>query len=140
MNKSSWEAVLEYYKLHFGIGEDLVELVADYDIILLAATGATNAMISEILDIDAEMIQEVLRSLCDGFAGWDTPLPYNPYLIYADCLSEAEHKDSSVEDPDQEFVGKLFVEFGIPTFLANTMLNVVKKCYSIEAAVNSRWV
>ena len=127
MCRSSWDELLLYYKEHFNLDEEVVNLMADYDIVFLSATGASNESISNILDIDIEVVPEVLARICDGFTGWTTELSVNPYLIYQ-------------EAPDS----KWFIEDNRLSGMSEndilSALNLVRKFTSIEEKINETLV
>lgn len=139
MVKSSWDEVLSYYKEHFGLGEDVVELMADYDIIMLSSTGASNVTISKVLDVDLAVIPRVLSNLCEGFGGWSIQLSTNPYMIFQDCKEAVSNNESIENDLDAEFVGRMLVEHNMPPEIAEMALKVGRKCLEIENRINTAW-
>lgn len=88
-NQSNWEAVKEFYKEKFDLGGKLVELNANYTILLMCASGASNKSIAKFLDISEKSVGFVLNEVFP-FDGWSKDLPFNPYKIYKQCKGDTE--------------------------------------------------
>lgn len=86
MENIEWKTIQEFYKEHFGTEMWLIEMLANRDILLLCASGASNTSISNFLDIPVDEIELVIKEAFE-FPGWNTDLPINPYkefLTYGD--------------------------------------------------------
>lgn len=97
---NDWEYIKEFYKQHFGIDNWVVEMMANRDILLLCASGASNRTISTFLDISQDEIELVIKESFD-FIGWKEDLPVNPYRLYSNVLGSfdefyKEMKNSNV--------------------------------------------
>ena len=84
---NDWDYIKEFYKEHFGIDNWVVEMMANRDILLLCASGASNKTISNFLDISEGEIELVIKEAFD-FIGWEQDLSCNPYKIYQDHPEE----------------------------------------------------
>lgn len=81
MNEKQWQEIRDFYKDTFGIDEELVDYLSSIDILLMCASGSSNDVISETLDIDLSCVQRIVRSIYD-FGGWEDDLPINPHKIH----------------------------------------------------------
>lgn len=84
-----FDDIKEFYKTTFGLSEEMVELVSDYDVVLLCCSGASNKYISEYLDIPLEDVEKILTRRI-GFEGWVLDLHSNPYAIYLKVNGDEE--------------------------------------------------
>lgn len=104
MGTVEWKTIQEFYKEHFGTDMWLIEMLANRDILLLCASGASNTTISTFLDIPVDEIQLVLKEAFE-FAGWDVDLPINPYKevqAYGNFDREDLCKYPELKDIDQQ--------------------------------------
>lgn len=97
---NDWEYIKEFYKEHFGIDNWVVEMMANRDVLLLCASGASNKTISTFLDISENEVRLVIEEAFD-FTGWAVDLPINPYRLYSNVLGDfnefyKEMKNSNV--------------------------------------------
>lgn len=76
-----YEAVKRLYKEIYGIDEDIIDLLADYDIMYNCVVGLSNTEISDLLGIDIEIIKNVLENRFN-FIGWKYSLDFSPLYIY----------------------------------------------------------
>lgn len=76
-----WEIVKDFYVTTFSVPEELVDLVASSDVLLMCVSGACNESISNTLSIDVDIVGEILSTVLD-FDGWDEDLNLNPYFVY----------------------------------------------------------
>lgn len=96
---SDWKKIITWYKETLNIPEKLVELAADFEIVQLASTGASNDEISEILNMDVSDISSVLSSrVSDSFTGWETTLDFNPNAILMDILENSRNGITPIDD------------------------------------------
>lgn len=79
--QSNWEAVKEFYKEKFDLDGKLVELNANYTILLMCASGASNESIATFLEIPEHSVELILNEVF-GFTGWKKDMDYNPYKLY----------------------------------------------------------
>ena len=121
----------------FGISPELVDLLADNDILIMCVSGSSNATISKNLDIDIESINEIILNILD-FTGWKYDMDINPLSIYND-LAFLENKGGY----------PLFKEFDIIISKKNpdigekdrkTMFRLCKLYDSISSRLDKEWV
>jgi hypothetical protein len=86
MNEERWKVIRQFYMDTFGISPDLVDLLADKDILTMCVSGASNRSISTALDIEEEDVKKVIQAIFD-FNGWEKDLSINP-LILNDVLDK----------------------------------------------------
>lgn len=78
---SSWKRVQDFYKNAFDLGNYIVDLMADYNIVLLCVSGSSNDSISKALDLDIDDIRNTIKNRL-SFDGWETNLKFSPYYTY----------------------------------------------------------
>jgi hypothetical protein len=137
MNKEKWDEIKQFYMDNFGISPDLVDLLADNDIITLCASGSSNDSISVSLDIDRSAIDTIILNVFD-FTGWKYDLDVNPlniyndlafiknkggYPLYKDFRDVVSKKDSTIKDID-----------------IKTMFRLCKLYNSISTRLDREWV
>ena len=83
MDKDKWNEIKQFYVDSFGISPELVDLLADNDIITMCVSGSSNATISKNLDIEVESVNTVILTILD-FTGWKYDMSINPLSIYND--------------------------------------------------------
>jgi hypothetical protein len=83
MDKDRWNEIKQFYVDSFGISPELVDLLADNDIITMCVSGSSNDSISISLDIDRKTIDDITLSILD-FTGWKYDMSINPLSIYND--------------------------------------------------------
>ena len=127
--------VKKFYLDNFGIKPDLVELLADNDILTMCASGSSNKSISDMFDIEESDIEEVLLAIF-SFAGWKDDLEINPLYIYNALETES-------------FASGLFLfnkfKVWIPAYLdytqdqIKTMFRLCKRYTSIANRIEREW-
>lgn len=131
MNKDNWEAVKKFYVETFNVTDDLVDLVADSEILHMCATGASNLSISNTLDIDIEIVKTVISSVYD-FDGWATDLEINPYKEFEKFRDRGQY---------------LFVDFdrhieSVSPYSGVPIMDMFRSCKSYERIkinIDSNW-
>ena len=89
MSKIHFDKVKEFYKETFGVSDELVELMADKDILSMSVEGSSNESISHILNVDVDSVGEVLHKVLK-FRGWQNDLNFSPYQLFYKTNSEEE--------------------------------------------------
>jgi len=113
---------------NMGIAEDLVDLMADFDILREIAAGRSNKAISERLDIDEDDVKEVAKKYFD-FEGFDKDFGFDPYTIYRRCNGNS---------------GAFSYEVTLTTAEANPdditlAYRVCRKFAELERRINEEW-
>ena len=121
----------------FGISPELVDLLADNDILVMCVSGSSNATISRNLDIEIESINTIILTILD-FTGWKYDMGINPLSIYNDLAfvnnkggyplfkefdAVITKKDPSIGEKDRK-----------------TMFRVCKLYDSISSRLDKEWV
>lgn len=98
MREEGWKHLKQFYRESFGISEDVVDLLACNDVLLLCASGSSTDSISKALDIDLSDIKDILLTVFD-FQGWKIDLDFNPYSVfcYLHNMDRYSYKDFSNE-------------------------------------------
>jgi hypothetical protein len=137
MNEEKWNDVKQFYVNSFGISPELVDLLADNDILTLCVSGSSNATISTNLDIDVECVNEIILNILD-FTGWKYDLDINPLNVYND-LAFIDNKggyplykefDAIIIKKDPSIVDKD----------RKTMFRLCKLYDSISSRLDKEWV
>ena len=81
----TWEEVKKFYQDTFGIDSWAVEVMANLDILVLCASGASNKSISIFTDIGCDEVSGVIKQTF-SFDGWEENLPINPYSMYKEFI------------------------------------------------------
>lgn len=123
-----YESIKNLYKEHFNIDGDLVDLLADYEIMYYCVTGLSNKDISEILDIEEKAIKDVLINRFN-FYGWRTNLDYNPIFIY--------NKVNGNKVLFYTAIKAIFPE--IPKFIINKSFAISKKFTKYEYSIDRKF-
>jgi hypothetical protein len=135
-----WDAVKEFYEEKFGIEGWVVEMYANFDILILCASGASNESIETFLEIDAKEVLKVIQDTFD-FDGWKEDLPVNPYKIYCDLEKEFE----KYEHKDVRFMSEMTSALNSYT-QANKDATIYKAYWicrtmsDIERKINDEWI
>lgn len=122
----------QLYKDNFGIVEDLVELMANRDILHLTATGSSIDSTSRFLNIDTNEIVETNKKFY-GFDGWTTDMDLNPFVIYK-SLIRAGYWDYETFYHEISTLSPYFNEVMI-----KLMFDVVCKFSTIEELIDKEW-
>jgi len=125
-----WESVKQFYQEKFGIAPELVDVMADFYVLKLCATGASNSSIAHFLDMEVEIVGEIIdRNF--GFTGWDNNLDFNPLRLYKSMneVSKELFRDRVIEDYK-------YVEDAIITrmFDASALVN------NLERLLDENWI
>ena len=136
MKKDGWEVIKRFYMDSFGIPGDLVDLLADSDILTMCASGSSNDSISKMFDIDELDVKAVISAIFK-FDGWTYDLEINPLRIYEGLETDT-------------FLGGylLFNKFKtwIPPYTSyssdeiKTMFRICKLYKSIDLRIEKEWI
>ena len=137
MKEEKWNEIKQFYMNSFGISPELVDLLADNDILVMCVSGSSNATISRNLDIEIESINTIILTILD-FTGWKYDMGINPLSIYNDLAfvknkggyplfkefdAVITKKDPSIGEKDRK-----------------TMFRVCKLYDSISSRLDKEWV
>ena len=137
MKEEKWNEIKQFYMDSFGISPELVDLLADNDILVMCVSGSSNATISRNLDIEIESINTIILTILD-FTGWKYDMSINPLSIYNDLAfiknkggyplfkefdAVITKKDPSIGEKDRK-----------------TMFRVCKLYDSISSRLDKEWV
>lgn len=89
MNEQTWNEIKKFYKEVFGIDEELVELMACDNVLLMCASGSSNPSIAHTLELDIGSVNEIISRIF-GFEGWQVDLPFNPYRLFNDLVTNGK--------------------------------------------------
>lgn len=112
MNENKWEDIKQFYMDNFSIPGDIVDLLADRDILTMCAAGASNESISTTLNVDKDSIGLVIKAIFD-FDGWDSDLEINPQFIFNSLRDNGKHlfkdfKAACLPIKDEIAVGNMY--------------------------------
>ncbi len=134
MNDTRWNIIREFYSKNFNIPEDLVDLVASNDIILMCVSGSSNSSISRILDIDEDSIKDILSTVLD-FNGWEYDLQLNPYRVFNDLANKGKTLFQPFQEELISSFGPLLVDEDI-----KTMFRICRIYSKLELLLDREWV
>lgn len=81
-----WNTMKKFYVDTFGIRDEVVEMMASDNILLLSASGASNDRISRVLDINIDSVTSAICFYLSNedvdFSGWEESLKINPFSVY----------------------------------------------------------
>lgn len=83
-----WEKIKDLLHVTTKIPKDIVDIIADDEILSLCASGYDIKMISVVLNIDEEEIKQLLQKYF-GFDGFESRLPFDPLKYYKSNYSDA---------------------------------------------------
>jgi hypothetical protein len=126
----NWQYIKDFYKEHFGIDGWVVELFANFDILLLCSSGVSNKHIEEFLDIPLDEISKVIKDAF-GFDGWVEDFPINPYRVFNDIGEEKFIDDVRLS---------LTPYIELHSIDLNGLLAICKTMNDIEERINDEWV
>ena len=81
MINKNWIQLKKFYKTQFNLNGEVLEMLADYDILLLCISGLSNLSISKFLDITVREVRKIIMKNLH-FLGWEEDLKWNPYYFY----------------------------------------------------------
>ena len=90
MNEEKWKEIKQFYLDNFNISGDTVDLLADNDILLMSAAGASNVSISSLLNVDLESVNRSIKHAFD-FDGWPEDLEISPFVIFNSLRNEGKY-------------------------------------------------
>lgn len=134
MTDDIWAGIKKYYKDTFGFDEELVELMAGYDVALMCASGASNDTIAKFFNIDSEEIKLVLDELLH-FSGWDIDLSCNPYSVF---VAMTDTYSLSLLENFSTIMKKACPEISDEDM--RNAFNVCLECVKIEQKLDIGWV
>jgi hypothetical protein len=81
MKNKAWTQFKKFYKTSFNLDGKIMDMLADYDVLLLCVSGLSNLSISEFLDVSIKEVRKILMENLH-FLGWEEDLKWNPYYFY----------------------------------------------------------
>jgi hypothetical protein len=81
MINKNWKQLKKFYKTQFNLNGEILEILADYDVLLLCVSGLSNLTISKFLDITTSEVRKIIMKNLH-FLGWEEDLKWNPYYFY----------------------------------------------------------
>jgi hypothetical protein len=81
IQQNLWEQIRQFYQDRLGIEPSLVEIMADFEVLKLCASGSSNTTIAGFLNMDAELVSNIIDKHF-GFMGWKIDLDINPIRLY----------------------------------------------------------
>jgi len=81
MKNKNWKNLKDFYKNCFKIDGKVMEMLADYDVVLLCVSGLSNKTISNFLGICTSEVRKIIMKNLH-FLGWEDDLDWNPYYFY----------------------------------------------------------
>lgn len=77
----AYDLIKKIYKDKLNIDEEIIDLLSEMDIMYYCATGTSNLAISNLLNIDIETVENILKNRFN-FSGWKDTLDFNPLFVY----------------------------------------------------------
>jgi hypothetical protein len=104
---NDWEYIKWFYKKVLGVDSNLVDLIADYDILKLCAEGWSNRHISNELELDLETVTSLI-GWHFGFSGFENDLGLNTKMMYTGSklnkyMFIQQCRTLSPETPEEDF-------------------------------------
>lgn len=129
-----WNQVKNYYHDKFGVEPALVDLMADYDILRLCASGSGNNRISEFLSMDLCDVEFILDRYL-GFKGWTNNLIFSPLKVYSELKDKTYENfvDTIVKTKDDDFAWNLNGEL-------DHAYNSAIIVYNLERLIDEKWI
>ena len=136
MSNPNWNDIRQFYLDNFGIAVDLVDLLADSDILTMCASGSSNESIAISTDIGINDVKKVLLSIYN-FSGWSVDLDINPLGIYEELYSTTFKSGHNLYKLFSDECLKLKPRTSIDT---KTMFRICQICKKIEERIEIEWV
>lgn len=124
---NSFNIITEFYKKEFDIDEEIVKLLADFEICSLSISGMSNLDISSIIGVSEEEISSTLN-LRLGFGGFKETLKFQPLFSYRVCSNRNFEEFRKLVQYEYEYRGDMAELF-----------DVCKKFEEIEEIVSVNW-
>lgn len=83
MENNLWEDVKSFYKTTFNIDAELVDIMANRDVLLMFVSGFSTQTISASLNMDEADVNDAIYKYL-GTVGWDKDLSISPIRMYRD--------------------------------------------------------
>ena len=138
MKEEKWNEIKQFYLDSFGISPDLVDLLADNDILVMCASGSSNKSISAHLDIDIRSIKEIIQSVY-SFPGWEEDIEFNPLQIFNELLDSGDYLFGDFKSSVTDQIDNFGLE-PIRTGGLRIMFRVCKLYESISERLEKEWV
>lgn len=81
MKDKTWEEIRLFYLQRFDIDPELVDIVADMEILKLCVSGASNDHIADSLELSTVHVSDTIQRYFH-FPGWRVDLDINPLSLY----------------------------------------------------------
>jgi hypothetical protein len=124
--RDAWNTIKDFYTENFKISEEVVDIVADHDILLLCASGLSNISIASFLNVDVEDVASAVEKFY-GFRGWISDMKINPYKEYR----TDNNKDTFIERLESAGIDKdaIFTSYAL-----------CEKCFAYDNRIEKEWV
>ena len=133
-----WRNIKTFYEDNFGISEELVEVMACDNILLLCASGTSNKKISEFLDVDEESVADAIDRYLStekiSFSGWDISLRVNPFSIYQMVVLLTGCDDYDIYRSE---IISLSLDMDEDTLYLSYIIS--KKYFEIDSTIDKEW-
>lgn len=129
-NQELWHQIKKFYREKFGIEPDLVNLMADFDIMRLCASGSSTVSIAEFLGANPDDVADLLDMRL-GFFGWGKDLTFSPLRVY-----------NKLEDKNLEsFRNKVVTAYGyIHNDDITKMYSAAELISRLEQLLDEKWI
>ncbi len=129
MENETWNQIKQFYKDKFDVEPALVDIMADYDIIKLCATGASNKSIANILKLEPYDVSCIIDKRL-GFKGWTNDLKFNPLQTYKNL------------DTNDFLVYEDYVvtRYGYESGILEMSFSVARIASELERLINEKWI
>lgn len=141
-NNLGWEIVKEFYQKEFGIDGWVIEMYANFDILILCASGASNETIEKFLEIPIEEVVKVIEITFD-FRGWDKDLPINPYKMFCNYdgkITSVEHFLDFDKELDIELSRYSLSVHNEWHTKSQKLFYLCETMYDIERKIQDEWI
>ncbi len=125
-----WEEIKTFYKEKFNIEPRLVDVMSDFNIIRLCASGSSNKQIANMFEMDEKDISYLLNKYFE-FEGWLHNVPFSPSRIY-----------KGLDTKDKEsFKNTVISQFGyIDDQVLDNMYKSSEIVSELERILDDEWV
>jgi len=114
--QTRWTTIRKNLSKVLHISPDVLDFLADYDIMLQSVSGTSNKDIGESLDIDEKEIRKTILNnigiYCDNWSGFTESSLINPYFVFRSMLKNLKRVPAQ-----EEFIGELQRLTGDASFL-----------------------
>ena len=133
MNDTSWQVVKEFYMKSFGFPEGLIEVVANYDILLMCVSGSSNLSISKFFNTSLNDVESAVKEYLN-FSGWYSDLSFNPYSIYVSMI-----KTDEIYNLDTFTHEIKLIDSSLDVDIIIEIYRICSLFYRLEDRLNTEW-